>query len=221
MSLRHITLFSFLICLFLAVWAFLGFSSPIANAQFRAPSDAIPVTCTGSSIDDFTGVTLNCVNNGGINFSDDYQSVPTGWHIFVTDIAIVPTQIFTTSTPAMLRLERDSTGSTSNDIFYEMRITDSNSKSVSFQAPIIRLNQGDKILAKNLTSNSFTNDLRVYVTGWLTVSPTFAPTAVNGVQPGVQLAQSSNWQVTLLLLALAVVSGAKYLEVRRNQLRQL
>ena len=212
---RQIALFSFLVCSFLAAWAFLGLSIPTASAQFRAPSDAIPVTCTAANIDDSTGSFLNCVNNGGINFTNDYQEVPTGWHIFVTDIAIVPTQVFTTVTPAMLRLERDPTGGASNDTFYEMRITDSNSKSVSFQAPIIRLNQGDKILAKNLTINSFTNDLRVYVTGWLTVSPTFAPTAINGVQPSVQLAQTPNWQVVLLML-MVFVTGSQYWQLRKN-----
>lgn len=211
---RQIALFSFLTCSFLAAWAFLGLSSPTADAQFRAPTDAIPVTCTASGIDDSTGSFLNCVNNGGINFSNDYQEVPTGWHIFVTDIAIVPTQVFTTVTPAMLRLERVPRNGT-NNTFYEMRITDSNSKSVSFQAPIIRLDSGDTILAKNLTTNSFTNDLRVYVTGWLTVSSTFSPTAINGVQPSVQLAQTPNWQVVLLML-MVFVTGAQYWQLRKN-----
>lgn len=198
---RQMTALSILACCFFAIWLFIGGSSHLVTAQGQVPADPIPVTCSTFGIDSSVDRYLDCVNNGGIDSTVSYQAIPAGKYLFITDIAMVPTQVFTTTTPAMLRLSRDPV-SGSNNIFYEMRIIDSVSKHVSFTTPIIRVNEGERIFAENLTSNSFTNDLRVYVTGWLTDSDTYTPTAIYGMQSQADASQAAMplWQVILFAM---------------------
>ncbi len=213
MNQRMSILFAMFVGCLLTVGFLVGMSRGVSAES--VPTDAIPVTCSAFSIDDANDTYLDCVENGGIDFSASYQSVPAGKYLFVTDIAMVPTQVFTTVTPSMVRFTRDPV-SGSNNLFYEMRIVEAESKSVSFNAPIIRLNAGDRIYAENLTSNSFTNDARVFVTGWLTDSPNYVPTAVYGANVSVSQAGTPWWQAVLLGL-LVVGTGAQFVQMRQKE----
>lgn len=191
---------SVLFGLLLALVIYFGAATSDASANGGVvPAGAVPVTCTATGIRDATLTILDCVDNGGIDPANSYQAIPAGKYLFVTDISYVSTQVFTTSTRAMLRLSRETSGGL-NHIIYEMRTTDANSDHSGFQTPIIRLNAGDQIMAQNIAGNSSTNVLRVYVVGWLTDIDVLEPTAISAVSSSFQLTPTPTWQIIMFVM---------------------
>jgi len=137
------------------------------------------VTCNTVGVDSSSASNLNCVIGGGIDSSNSIQAIPQGKVLYVNHIAAIPSRLFAGPHISVepnesgeggylhwfLRLSRDPATGPAN-IVYEIRGYNT-SEHITFSSPIIRLEAGDRLFAQNLTTNSFTNDLRVFVSGWM------------------------------------------------------